>query len=129
MVQNTATRTTKRIPHRSPITPIIKELHWFPNKYRIEYKLLLITYTALNSQAPSYICDMIEKYKPSRSLQSQSSLHIKHPPGLPNRSRGQRSFQRAVPLLWNALPKDTRNAETLPMFKCILRTYFEVHYI
>ena len=46
------------------------------------------------------------------------------------RSSGQQSFQRAAPLLWNALPEDARNAETLGMFKCLLKTYyFERHYI
>ena len=129
-VQNTAARIIKRIPRQNHTTPILKELHWLPIKYRIEYKLLLITCKALNGQAPSYISGMIEKYKPSRSLRSESSLQLKHPPGLPKRSYGQRSFQRAVPLLWNALPEDARNAESLSMFKCLLKTYyFKKHYI
>lgn len=78
---------------------------------------------------------MIEKYKPSRSLRSESSLQLKHPPGLPKRSYGQRSFQRAVPMLWNALPEDARNAESLSLFKCLLKgkdmyyLYFKKHYI
>ena len=116
---------------QSHITQILlKELHLLPIKYCIEYKLLLITYKALNGQAPSYISGMIEKYKPSRSLRSESSLQLKHPPGLLKRSYGKRSFQRTVPLLWNALPEDARNAESLSMFKCLLKTYyFKKHYI
>ena len=129
-VQNTAARIIKRIPRQNHITPILKELHWLPVKYRIEYKSLLITYKALNGQAPSYISGMIEKYKPSRSLRSQSSLQLKHPSGLAKRSYGQRSYHRAAPLLWNALPEDIRNAESLGMFKCLLKTYyFKKHYI
>ena len=128
-VQNTAARIIKRIPRQNHITPILKELHWLPVKYRIEYKSLLITYKALNGQAPSYISGMIEECKPSRSLRSQSSLQLKHPSGLAKRSYGQRSYHRAAPLLWNALPKDTRNAKSLSLFKCLLKTYyFKKHY-
>ena len=73
---------------------------------------------------------MIEKYKPTRSLRSESSLQLKHPPGLTKKSYGQRSFQRTVSLLWNALPEDARNAKSLSMFKCLLNTYyFKKYYI
>ena len=88
------------------------------------------TYKALNGQAPSYISGIIEEYKPSRSLKSQSSLQLKHPSGLPKRSYGQRSYHRAAPLLWNALPEDTRIAKSLSMFKWLLKTYyFKKHFI
>ena len=85
---------------------------------------------ALNGQVPNYISGMIEKYKPSRSLRSQLSLQLKHPSGLPKRSYGQRSYKRAAPSLWNTLPEDARNAESLSMFKCLLKTYYlKKHYI
>ena len=53
-VQNTSARIIKRIPRQNHTTPILKELHWLPVKYRTEYKLLLITYKALNGQAPNF---------------------------------------------------------------------------
>ena len=39
---------------RDPITPVLASLHWFLVKFWIEFKILL-TYKALNNQAPSYI--------------------------------------------------------------------------
>ena len=33
------------------------ELHWLPVEQRINFKILLITYKALNGQAPTYLSD------------------------------------------------------------------------
>ena len=47
-VQNVAARIltcTKKFDH---ITPVLKSLHWLPVKARVEYKLLLTTYKAVN---------------------------------------------------------------------------------
>ena len=38
------------------ITPVLQELHWLPVRYRIYYKILLLT---LNGMAPAYINDLI----------------------------------------------------------------------
>jgi len=51
-VQNSAARlltSTRRYEH---ITPVLHHLHWLPVKYRIDFKLLLITYKALSNMAP-----------------------------------------------------------------------------
>ena len=39
-VQNAAARILYRAPRFSHITPLLDELHWFPVKYRIEYKII-----------------------------------------------------------------------------------------
>ena len=41
------------------MSPVLASLHWFPFKFRIEFKILLLTYEALNDQAPSYLKDLI----------------------------------------------------------------------
>ena len=38
----------------------MKELNWLPVSQRIIYNILLITYKALNSLAPSYIGDTLQ---------------------------------------------------------------------
>ncbi|XP_075933638.1 uncharacterized protein LOC142933414 [Anarhichas minor] len=53
-VQNSAARlltSTRRYKH---ITPVLHDLHWLPVKYRIDFKILLTTYKALNNLAPPY---------------------------------------------------------------------------
>ena len=41
-------------------------------KFRVRFKILLLTYKALNDQAPSYLKELIEPYYPSRTLHSQN---------------------------------------------------------
>ena len=40
-------------------------VHWLPVKQRIDFKILLITYKALNGQAPTYITDLFTFLLPS----------------------------------------------------------------
>ena len=41
------------------ITPLLKSLHWLPVKYRIVFKIILITFKAIHGLAPAYISDLI----------------------------------------------------------------------
>jgi len=50
------------------ITPLLKELHWLPVEQRIVLKILLLTFKALHNLSPSYIRDLLQTYKPVRSL-------------------------------------------------------------
>ena len=52
-VQNTATRVVTKTFGYCHITPILKELHWLPLQYRVQYKILTHTYKALHEQSQS----------------------------------------------------------------------------
>ena len=41
------------------ITPTLFSLHWLPIRYRIQFKILLFTYKALNGFAPAYITELL----------------------------------------------------------------------
>ena len=41
------------------IMPLLRELRWLPIQQRIEFKILLITFKALNNQAPTYLTDLL----------------------------------------------------------------------
>ena len=59
-VQNSAARLlmgTKKYEH---ISPILAKLHWLPVRSRIEYKILLLTFRALNNIGPQYIRDLLK---------------------------------------------------------------------
>ena len=45
---------------------------WLPVEQRIIFKISLLTFKALNNLCPSYISDLLEAYKPTRSLRSSS---------------------------------------------------------
>ncbi len=51
IVQNTEARVLTRSIKYDNITPILQFLHWLPIKFRIDYKILLLTYKALNGLA------------------------------------------------------------------------------
>ena len=47
------------LPKSAHVTPLLRELHWLPIRQRIEFKMLVIVYKALNGQAPSYIIELL----------------------------------------------------------------------
>jgi len=71
-VQNAAARLISLSRKHEHITSILLHLRWLPIRYRIEFKILLITYKALNNLAPSYIRDLLTPYVPSCQLRSSS---------------------------------------------------------
>jgi hypothetical protein len=125
-VQNCAARVVKCVPKTSHITPILKELHWLPVRFRVEYKVILMTYKALNGLAPPYISDLLQPYRPVRTLRSMNDNLLSSIP-YQCKSYGGRSFAVMAPSLWNALPSHMRHMTSVPTFKKCLKTYlFEI---
>jgi len=58
-VQNAAAQLLTSSHKYDHIAPILLELHWLPVKFRIHFKILLLTFKALNGMAPAYICLVI----------------------------------------------------------------------
>ena len=58
-VQNAAARLICSTPRFSHVTPVLFSLHWLPVKFRIDFKILIITFKAIHGQAPDYICNLI----------------------------------------------------------------------
>ena len=78
-VQNAAARVVTRTKKYDHIKPVLKQLHWLPISQRITYKILLLTYKALNGQAPDYITELLEPYVPTRNLRSSFKKLLKVP--------------------------------------------------
>nr|XP_054591206.1 uncharacterized protein LOC129155077 [Nothobranchius furzeri] len=122
LVQNAAARVLMRIKKSDHISPVLASLHWLPVKFRIDFKILLLTYKALNNQAPSYISDLIVPYVPNRALRSQTA-GLLVVPRISKIRMGGRSFSYQASLLWNQLPALVREADTLSTFKNRLKTF------
>ena len=58
-VQNAAARLIFEESKYCHVTPLLKSLHWLPVKYRIIFKVLLITFKAIHGLAPVYISELI----------------------------------------------------------------------
>ena len=63
---------------------------------RIIFKILLLTFKALNYLCPSYISDLLETYKTTRSLRS-SSKKVLVIPRFKLKSYGDRAFSASAP--------------------------------
>lgn len=122
LVQNAAARVLTRSRKYDHITPILSSLHWLPVKFRIEFKILLLTYKALNNLAPVYLTNLLSRYEPTRSLRSQNS-GLLVVPRIAKSSKGGRAFSFMAPTLWNSLPGNVRGSDTLSQFKTRLKTY------
>ena len=56
-LQNSLARVVTNTRRRDHITPVLADLHWLPVRYRIEYKIALITFKALTTQQPQYLLE------------------------------------------------------------------------
>ena len=128
MIQNQAARVISRQKRSDHITQTLKDLHWLPIKFRVDYKILLFAYKSQHSAAPVYLSDLLSPYIPTRSLRSEQQLRLEQPRVRSTRY-GERAFSVAAPRLWNELPSDVKEAGTLEAFKSGLKTHlFKIAY-
>ena len=118
---NAAVRLITGIKKREHVTESLMELHWLPVKERSEYKVITLTYKALNGMAPSYLSDLLVQYSPNRPLRSSDKYLLIVP--MYKNNYGYRSFRCIAPTLWNDLPYDLRNKSSFYCFKKVLKTY------
>ena len=121
LVQNSAGRLVTALRKHDHITQILRRLHWVPVRYGIIFKILLLTYKALNGQAPRYIKDVV-KYRNSGRVLRSSNKHLLDEPVAKLKTYGDRAYCAAAPKLWNKLPLDIRLSSAVTVFKTKLKT-------
>ena len=110
LVQNSLCRVVTRSSKYSHITPQLKKLLWLPIKYRIQFKIGLITYKILNQCQPVYLRELIHPYTSSRNTrQSTPKLKFLHTPTFDRKVHKSvrlfsHSFSHYAPVLWNSFP-------------------------
>ena len=122
LVQNSAARMITRNRNSNTIT-ILKKLHWLPIRSRINYKIVILCFKALNNLAPIYISDLLNPYKKDRPLRSATQAYLDIPK-TNLKSAGDRSFCAVAPRLWNKLPETLRKITSLDTFKKELKTHY-----
>ena len=90
-VQNAAARLITGKKKSDHITPVLKELHWLPIKYRINFKIILLVYKSLDNLAPDYLHKIIEERCPTRILLS-SRCSLLSTPKIYTTTYGKRAF-------------------------------------
>ena len=93
------------------ITPVLRELHWLPVQFRIQFKLIIITFKTINGQRPIYLQELV-KLQQSGAYNSRSSnkgLMLQTPNAITKKTLGDRAYMCAAPKLWNSIPYHVRN--------------------
>ena len=111
---------------RKHMLPYLKSLHFLPVKFRIEFKIALLTHKCLHGYAPTYLKNLIN----FRSVSERYSLRVNDDNWLLqtltslNFARSQSMFSCASPKVWNSLPLSLREIETLSLFKKRLKAFY-----
>ena len=117
--QNASARVVMLVPK---FEHIMIELHWLPGRYRIIYRILLLTFKCLSGEAPTYLQEMIRWHIPTRTLRSSSALLLEVC-RCKCKTLGIRSFGYAGPILWNDLLLEVRSAKDIHCFKSLIKTH------
>ena len=129
LVQNSFCRVVTHSSKYSHITPQLKKLHWLPVKYRIQFKIGLITYKILNQGQPVYLRELIHPYTSSRiTRRSTHKLKFLHTPTFDRKVHKSvklfsNSFSHYAPGLWNSFPFHIRNSLSVASFRKHLKTH------
>ena len=129
LVQNSLCRVVTRSSKFSRITPQLKKLHWLPVRYRVQFKIGLITYKILNQGQPIYLRELIHPYTSSRNTRTSTpKLKFLQTPTLDRRvhkliKHFSNSFNHYAPVLWNSFPFHVRNSPSVVSFRKHLKTH------
>jgi len=107
-LQNSAARLVTRKKKFTPITPILKSLHWLPIQRHIEFKILVLVFKCLHGLAPDYLTNLIQILKPAWKLRNSTKLLLQKP-NIKTKNYGNRVFARAVADVWNVISEKWNN--------------------
>ena len=121
-VLNASARLICNAPRFCHISLLLRGLHWLPVTARIQFKILLITFKAIHSLAPKYLCDLLTFKSSSYNLRSSGSSLLSMPAVRSKITLGDRAFMVAAPTLWNSLPKELSAITNVNSFKAHIKT-------
>ncbi|KAF7244648.1 FRAS1-related extracellular matrix protein 1 [Varanus komodoensis] len=79
LVQNRAARLLTGTGRYAHMTPVLHQLHWLPIEARAQFKVLIMTYKALNGLGPGYLNECLRPYMPDRPLRSAGESLLREP--------------------------------------------------
>ena len=100
--QNSLARVVTCTGRHDSITPVLKQLHWLPIRYRIRFQLAAVVFKTRSTGMPPYLRSLITEYRPARDLRS-SGQHLLEQATC-RTVFGRRSFRQASASIWNDLP-------------------------
>ena len=123
-LQNRAARAvTGNFDFESSVSSIISNLEWMNIKQRLTYFQGLLMFKCLNNMAPSYLSDSLTYLSHHQSYTTRNVIknHLTIPH--PHLSIFKQSFKYSGPTLWNSLPLNITEVNSLTHFKHLLRRF------
>ena len=120
-VQNQLARLVTKSPPFTRTIPLFRSLHWLPVRFRIVFKINLLTYKTLHEKQPVSLHSMLAASIPSRSLRSNNDNNLSVP--MVKTNTGARAFHYCAPSLWNNRPLSVRSASSVSTFKKYVKTH------
>jgi hypothetical protein len=124
-VLNAAARSIAGLRRSDHITDTLASFHWLRAPQRVQFKLAVLTFRALHGLAPDYLPSEMRRIAgipTRRQLRSAASGRLEVSP-THLKTVGDRAFSVAGPHLWNSLPDDIVNCQSLPAFRRKLKTH------
>ncbi|XP_053112476.1 uncharacterized protein LOC128327575 [Hemicordylus capensis] len=119
LVQNAAARVLTGAAWWEHITPILKELPWLPVRFRVQFKVLVLTFKALNGLGSGYLRDHLLPRVAACLTRSSEGALLRVPTMKEARlsCTWDRAFSVVAPRLWNALPVGIRSSVSITVFR------------
>jgi len=123
-VLNAAPRPVFQLRRYDHVTDTLPLLYWLRVPERVNFKLALMAYRALNGMAPSYLNQLgpVSSLTGRHRLQSSFTLQLLVPSYCLS-TVGRRSFPVAASMFWNTLPDDTQSTASVSAFRILLKTF------
>jgi hypothetical protein len=110
-----------KVRHTSSVV-LLRQLHWLPVKYRIQFKVAKQAFLARSSSTTAHLNSLVSSYAPTRSVRFGGNNLLIVP-----RSKlviGTRAFRSAAPTVFNSLPSEFRSCDCVESFCGHLKTFF-----
>ena len=101
-----------------------------PIKARVQYKILLLVYKALNTGTPPYLAAMLTRKSFCRVTRTSHKVNILNVPAHGKGRHSMKAFSVVGPTMWNELlTNELRECTSVDVFKKRLKTHlFHLHY-
>jgi hypothetical protein len=125
--QNNAARAVLQADRSTNSTLLLQRLHWLLVCQRIKFKIALIAFKTRTTGLPDYLnCHLLPRVAVRSTRSADLPLLQQH---RTKTEFAKRAFSNAAPEIWNSLPPDILNCNTLSAFKRHLKTYlFREHF-
>ena len=114
-LQNFAGKVILKVPYDTPSEHVRSQLNWLSVKKRIYFHESVMMFKCLNGLSPDYLCRKFNHVNHAYTTRQITKHNIQIQKC--KLSCGQRTFEYRGSSIWNKIPSDIRNSQSLNVFK------------